>query len=248
MEKSEFIKLLEKSHVAEIFKAEKSYFLFEEISQNAASINKTHHGHYASLFGYLQNVLKRDVILCLAKIYDEPKNHETLCFKYLLKKMKECAKEFPSVSENSHIRNELLRAGMPFETINKLSKMKDSPESGAIEVANFFSGRISSKENKAKIYSLKTLRNKKIAHNDNIEIIEDLLTWRDILDLIELAKNFVGVLGWFFNTAYSINGEYILSKDSKRARITLNNLFIDLKIIEDFETNKFVVPEGRQFF
>ncbi|HLP94145.1 MAG TPA: hypothetical protein VK168_08915 [Saprospiraceae bacterium] len=238
MEKPEFIKLLEKSHVAEIFKAEKSYFLIDQISQNAHAINNARHGHFKPLFAHLQSVLYRDVIMCLARIYDKPNNkHETLGLQYLLKKMRESANEFPSISENQHFQKELERAGMPEEIIYKLKQMKDSPESAVIEVANFFSGKAKSKELKPKITSLETLRNKKLAHNDNIEAIETTLTSKDILDLIEFAKKFIGVLGWFFNTAYSINGEYILTDDSKRDSFTLKNIFIELKIIDKTDGN-----------
>jgi hypothetical protein len=76
---------------------------------------------------------------------------------------------------------------------------------------------------------LKLFRDKSIAHNEKRDA--DFLgpSWGSLKDLIEIAKNVVGVLGWaYFSTAYVINGEYILTNDASQTNYELKKLFADI--------------------
>lgn len=74
-----------------------------------------------------------------------------------------------------------------------------------------------------KIDKLKLFRNKRIAHNEAAEITAP--TWEALKELVSIAQNFVGVIGWaFFSTVYVHNGEYFLTSDAKRASRALDRL------------------------
>ena len=84
-----------------------------------------------------------------------------------------------------------------------------------------------------KIHKLKHFRDKRIAHNEAAEITAP--TWEALKELVSIAQNFVGVIGWaFFGTVYVHNGEYLLTSDAKRASRALDRLAKSL--VEDKST------------
>jgi hypothetical protein len=71
---------------------------------------------------------------------------------------------------------------------------------------------------------LKDVRDKQFAHSEQIQGIEGP-TWAAIRDLTQVAEYVVGVLGWaYFQTAYMINGEYVLARDARRYSKAMNHL------------------------
>lgn len=81
---------------------------------------------------------------------------------------------------------------------------------------------------------LKTIRDKKLAHNESVSGF-DSPTWSELMELVELAKTFLGIIGWaYLNIAYKIDENYNLTDDAKRPSIALTRLLSELKIIEDY--------------
>jgi hypothetical protein len=74
------------------------------------------------------------------------------------------------------------------------------------------------------IYSKFRTSPKSLAHNEHVAAI-DAPTWNALIDLLDLAKRVVGILGWaYFSTAYTIDGEYLMSEDAQRASYALDRL------------------------
>lgn len=62
-----------------------------------------------------------------------------------------------------------------------------------------------------------------MAHNE--ASITNGPTWLALNELVEFAKYIVGVLGWaYLSTAYSINGNYILTSDAKEPSFAMTRL------------------------
>jgi hypothetical protein len=112
----------------------------------------------------------------------------------------------------------------PDKIINAVSTKNSS------DFAKSFSTYIESILNEADrldaLKKLKLFRDKTIAHNEKKDFDIVGPTWDSLKDLIEIAKNVVGVLGWaYFSTAYVINGEYILTSDAFQTSYELKKLF-----------------------
>jgi len=74
--------------------------------------------------------------------------------------------------------------------------------------------------------SVKKIRDKRIAHNEKVEVISlPKVTWVELNNLLSYAKNFIGAIGWgYLGSAYEANGEYILSRDAKRTSNAMRRL------------------------
>lgn len=80
-------------------------------------------------------------------------------------------------------------------------------------------------ENRNRILKLKNIRDKKIAHNEQVDFVEQP-TLIDLKELIELAKKVLGVIGWsYLDTAYVYEGRYFLSDDARRVSLDIEKLF-----------------------
>lgn len=215
--------------VKDIFKAEQAYELVKTIGLKSEEIKSGQLKSYDELFGAIQYAFQTETILSVAKVYDSPsKKYPTRCLRGLLKYLSEHSTELPNIREDFQLSQHLKFMNAPKKLIKSISTNSGN-------FAKKFSVYIENLLNKPTrldaIKKLKMIRDKSICHNEKIDFKILGPTWVSLKDLIDIAKNVVGVLGWaYFNTpmAYVVNGEYILSSDASQTSYELNKLFADI--------------------
>ena len=200
---------------------ERAKALFRAIGERAAIFNSQSTGNFGDLFGALQTALLTECIMAAARIFDPPnKRYPTRSMRYVLELIKEQKEQLPVVQEPHQLGLTLEAGGM--------ADLKPLIEKGgaafAEGLADYFLAIISEPNNVAALESLKTLRDKSLAHNEHVETVEGP-TWRALTELIDIAKKLVGILGWaYLGTAYEIDGDFILSGDALRSSYALERL------------------------
>lgn len=210
-----------KSIVCDIYRMERAYHLIFTIGENSNQLNDKRFGNYGELFGTFQSALEVDAALAVSRIFDRPYyQYEVRCLRQALDIITENPNDFSLLKEPLILKQNLVT--MP-ETEKMILLIKEQPEAFAAEFVRYFNQRINSPENKEKIRALKDLRYKRLAHNENASIVGP--SWEGLSDLITLAQQFVGIIGWaYFSNDFMYKGQYTLSDDAKRPMIALQRL------------------------
>jgi hypothetical protein len=225
--REEFEAIVRDGLVSDIFRAERAIALLRVSGGRANQINSGN-GNFGELFGAFQTALQTEATLAIARLYDRPSpRHPTRCLVGVLDFIASHSEELPEIREPYQL-------GLLLSSMGVTEKLLNAVGTGGAEFAIAFAGfgreQLSVAERKESIARLKALRDKSLAHNEHVAAI-DAPTWAALFDLIDLAKHIVGVLGWaYFNTAYTINGEYILSEDAERPSRALNRLLDTLHV------------------
>lgn len=206
---------------SDIFRAERAIALLQVSGTRADEINSGN-GNFGELFGAFQAALTTEATLAIARLYDRPsQRHPTRCLAGVLDFLAEHNDELPKIREPHQLGLSLLTMNPPTEL---LEIVNDGSAAFGTAFATFGRELLSIPERRENIDRLKILRDKSLAHNEHVATI-DAPTWNALIDLIELAKQVVGIFGWaYFSTAYTINGEYIMSEDARRASRALARL------------------------
>lgn len=219
----------------DIFYAERSYALFREIGDQSNRILK--HKGYGTFFGVAQEALKDQFLLAISRLCDRPsKRNPTRCIEGILEFMSTNIHSLPEVLEQNQLRIQMKNAGFTEIQLNKLSKLN------TIETTNLIIKHYQKivEVERPVIMKLMELRDKKLVHNENVEIshVNDKVdsgtktkgpTFNELIKLIDHAKFLVGTIGWaYLNSAFAINGEYRLTDDALRPRFSLKKLIDDL--------------------
>lgn len=209
--------------VADIFRMETAYFLLKTIGANAAGINTPNAGNFGHLFGTLQRSLITEAILAAARLYDPPnQRYPTRCIRGLLDFLENNRNDLPPIKELYNLKQELRRIGTS-ETVISLASSDEIAFAGAL--SQKFKNILDNPQTTETIQKLKNVRDKAIAHNEQVAQITGP-TWEGLELLMKHAKDLTGVLGWaYLNTAYAINGEYILTSDAGQPSRALKRLF-----------------------
>jgi len=210
--------------VIDIFKAEQAYELVKIIGLNSDEIKRGKFHNYDELFGTIQLALQTESLLATARIYDTPSNkYPTRCLRGLIKYLSDKADELPTIRDPYHLIQHLKYMGVEEKILGVTS---DNPDKFARSFSGYVERVLENPETADSLDKLKLFRDKSIAHNEKRDAKIIGPTWSGLKDLIGLAKNVVGVLGWaYFSTAYVIDGEYILSSDASRTSNALKKLF-----------------------
>ena len=199
--------------VADIFIMERSYNLLVTIGKNAVLLNQKHGSNFGIFFGTIQDSLKTSAILAASHLYDSSSNrYPTRCIPRVLDFLETNCEKLPTIEQVRIVQADLRRLGFSDTDIDLVSS--DGPAFAKALVSHFKEILKHEKTDEA-ITALKNIRDKAIAHNEqSTEIVGP--TWEKLLGLIEIAKNFVGILGWaYLNTAYVHNGKHVLSEDAE---------------------------------
>jgi hypothetical protein len=207
--------------VSDIFRAERAIALLQLSGARADQINNGK-GNFGELFGAVQTALTTEATLAVARLYDKPsKRYPTRCLIGVLDFIASHNQELPEIREPYQLELALSAMNAPDGLLEVVDA--GSAEFG-LAFGEFGQELLSVAERGENIARLKALRDKSLAHNEHVSSI-DAPTWNALIDLRDLAKQVVGILGWaYFNTAYTINGEYIMSEDAQRASRALVRL------------------------
>ena len=213
--------IIKNGFVNDIFRMESALFLLREIGGRSTDINAPQRGNYGELFFTIQRALITEATLAIARIYDKPSNrYPTRCIKGVFKHLITYANELPEIREPYQLVFSLKKRSVSNEL---LSSVNHSPEKFPRLFSEYCDSELKQNNYSLAIEKLKTLRDKRIAHNENNFV--DAPTWDALTELLDFAKYVVGVLSWaYFSTAYTINGEYILTQDAKRPSYAMSRL------------------------
>lgn len=208
--------------MADIFRMERAHALLRTIGTRAAILNDRTRGNFGELFNSLQTALTADCVIAVARIYDPPsRRYPTRCMRYVLEFLRKNREELPSIRERYQLELALRAAGVEAQLAPFMSH---GPARFADALVDHFLAILESEDTQRAIEALKTLRDKAIAHNEDVETVAGP-TWQSLSELVRHAKYLVGILGWAsLDTAYFVNGEFILSEDAVRADRALNRL------------------------
>jgi AbiU2 len=218
--------LTEAGLASDIFKVDRAYALLRTTGQHAETINKQQNGNFGELFGALQSALTTEVLLAVARIYDRPsQQYPTRCLKGILNYLRNNKTELPTIREPHQLKLTLGGMNVPSEVSDLVD---NDPSEFSVAFATFFEGVLDDPEMQDTLEKLKAMRDKSLAHNEVAYLLTGP-TWESLEAMIHLAKGLVGVLGWaYLSTAYTINGEYVLTSDAERPSRALARLFDQL--------------------
>jgi hypothetical protein len=214
--------IVKKGLVEDVFRMERAYALLRTSGEWAQEINAAGRGNFGELFGSLQAALITEAVLALARIYDTPdKRYPTRCLIGVLDHLIKYSEELPKIREPYQLKISLLTRVVPDELIKAI---EISPDKFPLLLAKYVKAESELSEHINTLEKLKTFRDKALAHNERASPISGP-SWDDLHGLLELAKYVIGALGWaYFSTAYTVNGEYLLSKDAKQPSLALSRL------------------------
>jgi len=216
--------IVEKGLVQDIFKMEQSYELLKTIGSKTNELTNGKLKEYNELFGTIQYALQTETLLAASRIYDSPRSkYPTRCLRGILKYLSENTTDLPSIREPYQLALHLKHMNAPVELINVAS-------SGSETFSQNFGLYVENILNEPKrvdaLNKLKDFRDKSLAHNERIDFKIYGPTWGSLNDLIGIAKDVVGVLGWaYFSIAYVIEGKYILTDDTLHISFDLEKIF-----------------------
>jgi hypothetical protein len=211
--------------VSDIFRAERAIAILKVSGTRSDEINRGH-GNYGELFGALQNALTTEAILALARIYDMPdRRFATRCLTGVLDFLNAQQDELPAIREPHQLELSLRAMQAPQQL---LTVARERPNDFAPTFGTFARALMAVPERTAALEGLKRLRDKALAHNEHVAPFEGP-SWNALIELTELAKQIVGVLGWaYFSTAYTPDGKYLLTEDARRPSRALDRLLNSL--------------------
>lgn len=228
--KQHLAELVKAGVLTDIFKAERAYEVLKTIGENAEAIN-TSESNFGELLGTLQGHAQTEALISIARLYDRPSTrYPTRCLQSLLDELEAKAELLPPIVERYNLASELSRLGMCSERAALLGPAPDADVTRAMVA--FIRERLVQPSVLESIERVKTFRDKFIAHNEAAHSIEGP-TWSAVLQLLALAQELVGIVGWaYLSTVYIHEGQYLPSSDAKRAGLAMRRMLEGLGIIE----------------
>jgi len=216
--------------VLDLADAEEASALEEFIGVNAEVINVAKFGAF---FGTIQRFLDRQIILSVARLYEQPKRYPIRSIPAALEMLEKNAATI-NILDRPALEKELSELGLDQEMLKSLT----AKELTQTVVKHFKPVNPTSSKNPdflldCALEATKTLRNKYIAHHE--VIVWDELpkpTYHQLKQLIDAAKDFVSVVGLpYLSTVYKCDdGEYLLSIDATRSQRCLKRILEKLKV------------------
>ena len=208
----------------EIFWADQTYALAEEIGKYVQRINVANFGE---LFGSLQLVLSERQTLAIVKIFEPAKDYPTRSVPGTLALIENNA-ELWNVHQRESLYQELIEAGLDSTRLERM----DNAELTRAVVARFRDTLpdpkwVSLDNLSLSLSILRQSRDKMIAHNEAIEPSAlQTPTWGEAISLANYAKEFVATLGAGYLGLLFGEGSknYLLMNDARRTSIALRRL------------------------
>jgi len=203
----------------QIFEAEAAIKLYEEIGNHKNDLDRN---RFDNLFGFLQSALLAQIILAVGKIYEHPRRdgkYPPRSIYAALNLLQERSTRL-NIEDREQLEQKLISWHIEDELITKSDP----------EVTNIIVEKINktlSEENiRSALDGLRELRDKRIAHSEAIDETKlRQILWRDIENLLKVAKEVVGIIGnHYLGVLYEQEGKYELSSDAARISSSLSRL------------------------
>jgi hypothetical protein len=208
----------------ELFWADQTYALAEEIGKHAQHINAANFGE---LFGSLQMVLSERQTLAIVKIFDPARNYPTRSIPGTLDLLEDNANLW-RVYDQEKLHQELIEAGMDRTSVERL----DDADLTHAMVSRFRDTlpdprRVSPDKLSLSLSILRQSRDKSIAHNEAVDPSAlQTPTWGEAISLVNYAKSFVATIGAEYLGLLFDKGseDYVLMTDARRTSVALRRL------------------------
>lgn len=218
--------LVKEGPAADIFRAEQALSILKATGEAAEEINKNNYGEVFSTF---QAFCIDQFILSTSKLYETPRGYPLKSIPAVLEFLKENAHHL-DITEPYLLNKQLSRLNIFCPEFDKLDLVEKT-----LFIHRKLLGLLPSIRNNEALAAIKTLRDKKVAHPEDISI-ETLqkTTWAMAEELLQYPKDVLGVIGdGYLSTVYMLdNGEYMLSNDAKRVGRGVKRLLTNMGIIE----------------
>jgi AbiU2 len=212
-----------------IFAADESYNLAFCIGRRADDLNK--HG-YGAAFRPVQNMLEQHFVLSVTKLFEEANpRYPTRSIPAALRILKKQAGKI-QIQERAAMLLRFSRIGIDTSCFHALAD-----EELMLATIAHYETRLPSTAVLSDLAPARTLkalsfrRNKVIAHNEDTSALSfPHTTWGEARLLVELAKNFVDVIGAGC-LSYILSGDdgvFLPSEDAKRSAKSLERIFTTL--------------------
>ena len=219
--------------VADVFQADQAYALLKQIGECADRINHSGYGHF---FAPIQDILVRDYVLAITKIFDRPdKNYPTRGIPTMIGLIRDSSKEL-KIYQRPAMLKRLAFAGLDITAFERLTDAQIT-----LALVDFYATKLPSKDKvdgfKAwrTLEALKFRRNKAYAHNESFDhSMFPETTWQETQELVQLARSFTSVVctGYLSFILTSDDGMFFLSNDAKRASRSLSKLLVKAGVVD----------------
>ena len=206
----ELDRLAREGPVGEIFRAEQALSILDATGELANEINQNNYGEVFSTF---QAFCIDQIILSINKLYENPGRYQLKSIPAVLRYFEENTQTLV-ITEPYLLQQQLTRLNLLLPDMDN-----DDQNTKNIFIHHKMINLVPDISNNETLAALKTLRDKRIAHPEDISV-ESLPrpTWGAVEDLLTPAKDIVGIIGdGYLSTAYMLeDGEYLLSTDASR--------------------------------
>ncbi len=222
--KKELKRLVQEGPVTQIIRAEQAISILNVTGAVADQINKKNYGEVISTF---QNLCIDQFVLSITKLYEIPRGYALNSIPSVLDYF-DNNKENLEITEPYLLEQQLRRLGLDLAGFEKLTNAEQN-----IIIYNELSRRSPSLKDNEALSALKTMRDKKIAHPEDINVQSlEKATWQAAEDLLQYPKDVVGVLGdGYLSTVYMLeDGKYLLTSAATRVGRGMKRMLKDLGI------------------
>ncbi|HEX7082458.1 MAG TPA: hypothetical protein VF329_15725 [Gammaproteobacteria bacterium] len=214
--------MLQEGPVADLLRAEEALQVATTIGSHADAVNAS---NFRAILISLQSYSVEQFVLAVTRLYDRPHPHYSL-------------RSLPAVLEFVRTNAGALQIRQPTWVERGVARLgitisaNGDQEHTTIAVADELIKVLPTPKNNAALNALKALRDKRLAHPENIEAEQiPRTTWEPAEALLEPPKQIVGILGSYTSTAYvDDEGAYLLSLDAQRASTSLRRLLREIRV------------------
>lgn len=198
-----------------IFQAERNLLIWEKVAKHS-SLAKILDEKYTALFVFLQQSAQTNFVLYTAKIFDSPsKKYPTRCLLSLFELL-ESKNDFPKI-DNINSTIELLRKSNVPDEISVLVKEKKS-NLFVQDYLKYLRSKYDSANIKSDIDQVKFLRDKYVAHNENM-LTSARIELQSVRNLLKFATEILEVFGQaYFNQLWTLGNLSINSQAEKNSK------------------------------
>lgn len=213
-------KMISSGLVKFIFEAEQSLSLIESCGRNQEFLANHNFGE---LFGTIQGLAINQFVLAVTKLYEMPSSrYRNLSVPSVLSYVEENTEQL-EVQEMHLVRHGFELLGIDTAELNS----EDASAKNSLFIARRLRERVPDVDTSEALRALKALRDKKVAHPEDIDIETiEKTTWEEAEKLLILPRAVVGIIGdAYLATAYwDYKGCYLGSVDGSRVGRAMQRL------------------------
>lgn len=196
---------IENGIINDLIAVEEAIFLLNALDPHCDSINEAGFGHLVSVF---QRLLSDQIFVVLPRVFEPEKAFDLRSLPAVIKLLHAAGEQIP-IRDRDGLRGRLLMAGL------HVPAMDDCDAS--ITRSWTAQCRKTIKTMSRQLAALKTIRDKRIAHHEQVGLIEGQ-EWAPLLRAVEYAKQVMAIVdhGYLSGSYIEADGSYPLTEDARR--------------------------------